>query len=59
VPGDKPNDIVILGPSTLDLRAQRYSQDGRTYTLAALATNGSGQVKLVTTTVVVPFSQGN
>jgi predicted extracellular nuclease len=57
--GDKGDDIVILGPSTVDLRAERYSADGRTYTITVLVTSVSGQVKLTTTTVVVPHDQGN
>jgi predicted extracellular nuclease len=57
-PGDKPNDIVILGPSTVDLRAERYSPEGRTYTITAVVTSVSGQVQMVTTTVVVPHDQG-
>ena len=59
VPGDKPNDIVILGPSTVNLRAQRYALEGRTYTITALVTSVDGQVKLVTITAVVPHDQGN
>jgi hypothetical protein len=52
-PTDKPNDIVILGPSKLKLRAERYSEDGRTYTITVLV-SGKGQVKVMETTVVVP-----
>ena len=52
-PTDPPNDIVILGPNKLKLRAERYSDDGRTYAITAVV-SGKGQVKVMETTVVVP-----
>ena len=50
-PDDVPIDIVITGPATVDLRAERFALDGRTYTITALVTSSSGQVQLLTTTV--------
>jgi predicted extracellular nuclease len=55
--GDKPNDIVITGPDTVDLRAERYSKDGRIYTLFIRVSDGE-QTLFTTTEVLVPHSQG-
>lgn len=54
---DVPNDIVITGSSTVDLRAEPFSTSGRTYTITALV-SGRGQSKLDTVFVVVPHNMG-
>jgi predicted extracellular nuclease len=54
--GDLPNDIVITGPDTVDLRAERFSRQGRFYTVFAMV-SGEGQVTFGTVVVVVPFNQ--
>ena len=55
---DLPNDIVVTGDDTLDLRAERYSDDGRTYTVTVLVTADDGQTKADSVVVVVPRDQG-
>ncbi len=52
---DVPND-VDLTDGTLRLRAERFSKQGRTYTIDLLAA-ANGQERFVTTTVVVPTDQ--
>jgi hypothetical protein len=55
---DKPNDIVITGPSTVDLRAERYTEVfGRTYTITVYAWDGDGQALLTKVYVHVPHDQ--
>jgi hypothetical protein len=54
-PDDLPNDIVITGSDTLDLRAERYSNLGRTYTITVLV-YGNGQAALATVYVYVPHN---
>ncbi|MDH3499072.1 MAG: ExeM/NucH family extracellular endonuclease [Acidimicrobiia bacterium] len=56
--GDEPDDIVVTTPTTVDLRAERYSQDGRIYTIYLRLTDGN-QVVFTTTEVVVPHDRGN
>lgn len=55
---DLPSDIVAVDDDTLRLRAERYSVNGRTYTITALA-SGGGQALVSSTEVVVPHDQGN
>jgi predicted extracellular nuclease len=54
---DLPNDSVITGDDTVDLRAERYSTLGRLYTITVLV-SGNGQTALGTTTVYVPHDLG-
>ncbi len=55
---DLPNDIVITGDATVDLRAERYTKpDGRTYTLTVYAWDGAGNAWWGEVTVVVPHDQ--
>jgi hypothetical protein len=55
---DLPNDIVVTGPTTVDLRAERYTaRVGRTYTIEVWLTSADGQVRTGVTTVRVPQSQ--
>ena len=54
---DLPDDIVITGPSTIDLRAERYSTDGRTYTIALYISTDFDQAKVDESTVLVPLNQ--
>lgn len=51
--GDRPNDIVVLGERLALLRAERYSRDGRTYTITVRLTDG-GQVTYADVDVLVP-----
>ena len=56
--GDTPNDWVITGPLTLQLRAERSGRgDGRVYTVTVQCVDGSGNTAASTTTVNVPKSQ--
>lgn len=55
--GDRPNDIVIKGDHLVKLRAERFSRDGRTYTIEVMM-HKNGQVRFGTVDVVVPHSQG-
>ena len=57
-PEDVPNDIVVTGPDMVNLRAERFALEGRTYTITALVTSTAGQTQLVMTTVFVPHDQG-
>lgn len=52
---DLPNDIVVIDDDTVDLRAERFSERGRTYTIRLL-TGADGQIVYTTTTVEVPLS---
>jgi hypothetical protein len=57
--GDTPNDIVITGDLTLDLRAERAGMGGgRVYTIEVSCADEVGNSATATTTVVVPKSQG-
>ncbi|HJR92982.1 MAG TPA: ExeM/NucH family extracellular endonuclease [Acidimicrobiia bacterium] len=51
---DLPNDIVLVDDDTLQLRAERFSNAGRTYTIDALV-SGGGQVVYDTAVVIVPL----
>jgi hypothetical protein len=56
---DVPNDIVITGDDTVDLRAERDDEGpGRVYTITSLATNAAGQVQLTLSDVLVPHDRG-
>src|SRR5690606_41834678 len=55
--GDEPNDIVVLDSDSLLLRAERFSRDGRTYTIEAVV-RGDGQVRYDSTEVIVPHDRG-
>ncbi len=55
---DVPNDIVITD-GELQLRAERYAKEGRTYTVSAEVTDGSQVVIVDGVTVVVPHDQGS
>jgi hypothetical protein len=55
--GNVPDDIVIID-GDLQLRAERYSSDGRTYWVDVIATV-DGQVKLDSVVVVVDRDQRN
>ncbi len=56
-PEDVPNDIEITGADTVNLRAERFSTDGRTYTLHLRISDGS-QTLFTSTEVVVAANQG-
>ena len=57
--GDTANDIVITGPMTLNLRAERAGTgNGRTYTITVQARDSAGNVSTETVLVNVPKSQG-
>jgi predicted extracellular nuclease len=55
-PDDEPGDIQIVDSDTVRLRAERYSRDGRTYTIRAIV-SGDGQVRYDTAEVRVPHSK--
>ena len=53
--GDTPNDWLITGPLTLQLRAERSGNgNGRVYTIAVRCTDAAGNAAASSTTVVVP-----
>ncbi len=54
--GDRPNDIKIVNDYIVKLRAERFSQAGRTYTIT-VRLQQPGQVRFDTTTVLVPHSR--
>ena len=56
-PEDVPNDIVIVDGDMLQLRAERFSTNGRVYTIEAIISD-AGQVVYDDTTVEVPHSRG-
>jgi len=57
--GDTANDIVVTGPGTVSLRAERSGQgNGRIYTILFEARDASGNASTRTVTVSVPKSQG-
>ena len=53
--GDRPNDIEVVRDSVVKLRAERFSRDGRTYTISYQLEAG-GQVTFDTVDIVVPHS---
>ena len=55
--GNQAPDIVIAD-GTVSLRAERYSQDGRTYDLAVTATDLAGNVTDAEASCLVPHDQG-
>jgi hypothetical protein len=56
--GDTAGDVVITGPLSLQLRAERAAQGpGRTYTITVQVTDASGNSTSATTTVTVPRDQ--
>ena len=57
--GDRPNDIVELGDDQFDLRAERYSKAGRTYTIVYRAWDAAGNETFGEVRVVVPHNQRN
>lgn len=53
--GDTPNDVVITGPLSVQLRAERSGKGtGRVYTITIAVSDASGNVATGTTTVIVP-----
>lgn len=57
--GDTANDIVITGPLSVNLRAERSGNGpGRVYTITVTCTDGSGNAASSSTTVSVPKSNG-
>ena len=53
--GDTPGDIVITGPLSVQLRAERSGKgSGRVYTITVAVSDSSGNVATGTTTVVAP-----
>lgn len=57
--GDTAGDIVITGPLTVDVRAERSGKgNGRTYTITVEARDAAGNASTTTCTVVVPKSKG-
>ena len=57
--GDTAGDIVLTGPMTLNLRAERSgSGTGRIYTITVEARDAAGNASTKTVTVSVPKSQG-
>jgi hypothetical protein len=58
--GDTPNDWVITGELSVQLRAERDARGtGRTYTVALRCTDAAGNAATSSTTVTVPKSQPN
>jgi len=56
--GNTGGDWFVLGPLTLDLRAERASQSvGRTYTIIIQSKDAFGNVTYSTVTVTVPPNQ--
>ena len=53
---DKPNDIVIVSANKVKLRAERFSTDGRTYTISVKVTDGT-QTVFTTVEVRVPHNR--
>jgi len=57
--GDTAGDVVITGPLSVNLRAERGGGgNGRTYTITVEARDAAGNATTKTCTVVVPKSQG-
>ncbi len=55
--GDQPGDIAITSASSLKLRAERFTREGRTYTIDVRLTDGS-QVVFTEVAVLVPHDRG-
>ena len=56
--GDTPNDWLLTGGLTLQLRAERAGRgDGRIYTIRVNCVDGSGNATTSSTNVTVPKSQ--
>jgi len=57
--GDFPNDIVIIDPFHIQLRAERsgVNKTGRTYTLTYIVTDACGNFTTGSVSVYVPFDQ--
>jgi hypothetical protein len=55
---DQPNDIVIVDDTHFQLRAERFSNVGRVYTVTYKAFDPYGNETVVSVGVVVPHSQG-
>ena len=55
--GDRPDDLVIIDDTTFQLRAERYSHAGRTYTLTYRAFDAAGNETVASTEVTVPHSR--
>ncbi|CAN5695304.1 hypothetical protein BH18ACT3_BH18ACT3_00660 [soil metagenome] len=53
---DRPIDIILRGGGVVDLRAERFSRQGRTYTLYARIV-ADGQTVFDTATVHVPHNR--
>ena len=53
---DVPNDVRIIDGDLIEVRAERFSKDGRTYTISAWV-SGDGQTVLAASSVKVLFSQ--
>lgn len=57
--GDTANDIVMTGPLSVNLRAERAGNGpGRVYTINVTCTDGAGNSATSSTTVSVPKSNG-
>jgi len=57
--GDTAGDIVITGPLSVNLRAERAGKgNGRTYTITVEARDAAGNASAKICTVLVPKSQG-
>jgi uncharacterized protein len=54
---DLPNDIVVTGDDTVDLRAERYSTEGRVYSITVVVSAADGQTKVDGVSVLVPLDQ--
>src|SRR5690606_11224866 len=55
--GDEPGDIEVVDSDTVRLRAERYSREGRTYTITATVREHD-QVRYGTVEVRVPHDRG-
>jgi predicted extracellular nuclease len=56
-PEDVPGDVQPVDKDSVDLRAERFSLDGRTYTVHAQVT-GNGQLLVTSAAIRVPHDQG-
>lgn len=55
---DIPNDINVVSDNVVELRSERFSTDGRTYTVYVMV-SGDGQVVFSSVDVVVDHDQRN
>jgi predicted extracellular nuclease len=55
-PGDKADDIVIVDDTTFELRAERYSNEGRIYTITYEAADPYGNETTAYAEVLVPHA---